>query len=71
MSFILCAWILFCIICCAAIKPKLFFGHAWYRCQMHTAKAVGHDEKAEAHKRKSEQDKNGRDYKDKMVSLDM
>jgi len=38
---------------------------------MHTAKVVGHNEKAEAHQRKSEQDKDGRDYKDKMVSLDM
>jgi hypothetical protein len=32
---------------------------------------IGQDEKAEAHQRKSEQDKDGRDYKDKMVSLDM
>jgi hypothetical protein len=71
MAFILSAWILFCIICCAAMKPKLFLNHAWYRCQMHGAKVVGQGERANVHGLRSEQDKDGNDYKDKMVSLDM
>jgi hypothetical protein len=38
---------------------------------MHTANVTGQREKAEMHRLASEVDKNGQNYKDRMVSLDM